>query len=51
MMHLTPSLYFTDLQQYFNVGVFDTCEIVFIFMSLCVCVCMLCISLSSCLFN
>lgn len=46
---LTPSLYFTNLKQYFNVGVFDTCEIVYFHVFVCVSV--LCISLSSCLFN
>lgn len=35
---LTPSLYFTDLKQYFNVGVFDTCEIVYFHMFVWVCV-------------
>lgn len=46
---LTPSLYFTNLKQYFNVGVFDTCEIVYFHVFVCVSV--LCISMSSCLFN
>lgn len=35
---LTPSLYFTDLKQYFNVGVFDTCEIVYFHVFVCVCI-------------